>query len=677
MPAPSPRRSAAGSPAHADPDPRVLDARPDTLDFRDQMYLPTLVEVPTHIPVQDWLQWQVPVLDQGREGACTGYGLATVANYLLLRRRVLPDKVPVSPRMLYDLARRYDEWPGEKYSGSSARGAMKGWHKHGVCSEAVYPSSGRRRRSGSGGGLTDERTSEARRRPLGAYFRVNHRDLVAVHSAIAEVGVLYATAVVHDGWEHIGADGAIPFDDPAETGGHAFALVAYDEQGLWLQNSWGPDWGLGGLARISYDDWLKNGTDLWVARLGAPVTLHTAGATASAHAAGAGRSAAYAYADLRPHVVSIGNEGELRAGGSYGTTPESLRDIFDDDIPRVTAGWSRRRVLVYAHGGLVGESAAVQRLADYRPALLAGQAYPLALIWRTDLWTTVTNLLQDAIRRRRPEGVLDAAKDFLLDRLDDALEPLARSLGGKLAWDEMKENAALAGGPRGALRALAEHLQALAGQPGGVEVHLVGHSAGAILLAPLLTQLTARGLPVRSCTLWAPACTHALFDSHYRPAVESGAVERLALYVLRDGAEQDDHCARIYNKSLLYLVSNALEARPRIPGWRRDRPVRDGVPLLGMERFLTPELRTLLSRKPHRLVVAPTAADGGPGASQARTHGGFDDDDATVRSTFAAILETPAAGARSAEADLQFMRSGSSLRDRRQRIEAGARGAGR
>ena len=64
---------------------------------------------------------------------CTGFGLATVAHYLLIRRHVVPDRTPVSPRMLYDMARRYDEWEGESYDGSSARGAMKGWYKHGVC----------------------------------------------------------------------------------------------------------------------------------------------------------------------------------------------------------------------------------------------------------------------------------------------------------------------------------------------------------------------------------------------------------------------------------------------------------------------------------------------------------------------------------------------------------------
>src|SRR6185503_15550204 len=96
---------------------RTFDARPDTLDFRDRMYMPTLIEVPTHIPISRYKKYKIPILDQGTEGACTGFGLATVANYLLTRRKVIPDPTPVSPRMLYELARRHDEWPGEDYSG--------------------------------------------------------------------------------------------------------------------------------------------------------------------------------------------------------------------------------------------------------------------------------------------------------------------------------------------------------------------------------------------------------------------------------------------------------------------------------------------------------------------------------------------------------------------------------
>ena len=116
-----------------------FDVRRDTIDFRDLLYTPTLVEVPSAIDPEQYRQKGVPVLYQGNEGACTGFGLATVANYLLRTRRVVPDEIEVSPRMFYEMAKRYDEWPGEKYSGSSARGAMKGWHKHGVCSSKVWP----------------------------------------------------------------------------------------------------------------------------------------------------------------------------------------------------------------------------------------------------------------------------------------------------------------------------------------------------------------------------------------------------------------------------------------------------------------------------------------------------------------------------------------------------------
>jgi predicted chitinase len=653
---------------------RRFDARPDTLDFRDLMYVPTLVEVPTHVPLGDYLDCNVPILDQGTEGACTGYGLATVANYLLLRRRVLPDPVPVSPKMFYDLARRYDEWPGENYEGSSARGAMKGWHKHGVCKEGIYPSRG----PGVKGGLTQERTSEARRRPLGAYFRVNHKDLVAMHSALAEVGVLYASAVVHEGWSDVGPDGAIA-PSLKVLGGHAFAIVAYDENGFWIQNSWGPGWGKGGFAQIGYDDWLRNGTDVWVARLGAPVKLLTAEGTAAAHADSAGRSAAYSYGDLRPHVVSVGNDGLLLPGGDYGTTAESLEQIFTDDIPRVTGPWKKRRILLYAHGGLVSESSAVQRVADYRQALLDAEAYPLAFVWKTDVWTTLTNILKDAVRRRRPEGVLDAAKDFMLDRLDDALEPLARALGGKALWDEMKENATLSSsGAGGAARRVADHLKSLADDGKGLEIHLVGHSAGSIFLGPVVGLLAERGLNIASCSLWAPACTHELFNRDFLPAIKDKRIERFALYLLRDKAEQDDHCAHIYNKSLLYLVSHALEVHARIPVFR------EGVPILGLERWLTPDLRRLLASAGNRLVVAP---DGGGDASltTAQHHGDFDDDTATVASTFAFMLAAGATrkgaasqGARAiaeeATGELTFRRSGSSLRDRRQGIDLTTRG---
>src|SRR5258706_6014590 len=283
---------------------RTLDARPDTPDCRDKLYQATLVEVPPLIPLEDYQQRGVPILDQGQEGACTGFGLATVANFLLRGRRVRPDTEPVSARMFYEMARRYDEWPGEDYSGSSARGAMKGWHKHGVSSEAVWPYNA----NDAGGSLDNERAADASGRPLGAYYRVNHQDLICMHSALAEVGVLYATAKVHDGWRTPDTDGKIGRTQNI-IGGHAFAIVAFDHDGFWIQNSWGPDWGKEGFGHISYDDWLANGTDVWVARLGAPIAFGTPEATARGNAVVAGRGGGQIWATRRPHAITLGEAG--------------------------------------------------------------------------------------------------------------------------------------------------------------------------------------------------------------------------------------------------------------------------------------------------------------------------------------------------------------------------------
>lgn len=638
-----------------------LDALPDTLDFRDRMFDPTLIEVPTNIPLADYQQWKIPILDQGQEGACTGFGLATVANYLLTRRKVIPDPSPVSPRMFYEIAKRYDEWPGENYEGSSARGAMKGWHKHGVCAESVWPYSAKKT---AGDLLTSSRAEEAKRRPLGSYFRVNHRDLVAMHSAISEVGILYATAMVHSGWADLGKDGLIK-QSSQKLGGHAFAIVAYDANGFWIQNSWGTTWGKDGFGQVTYDDWLENGTDIWVARLGAPVKLITADASATGYTAAARDSRSYVFCDLRPHIISVGNDGELRTDGTYGTSAEDVRTIVEQDFPALTEKWKTRRLLLYAHGGLVAEDAAIQRIADYRAAFLDSEVYPLSFIWKTDYWSTIKNILSDALQRRRPEGFLDKSKDFMLDRLDDALEPLARALSGKLEWDEMKENALLASSSAsGATRTAANHIAALLEHDPSIEVHLACHSAGSIFHAGLVRQLTEKapaghGLTIESCTLWAPACTVDLFKQSYLPALNSKNIKRFAMFTLTDDAERNDNCAEIYHKSLLYLVSNAFEMRSRIP------LVREGEPILGMEKFVRPALLPIFSQPGAEWVRCPNnEVEGSNKASRARSHGDFDDDTCTVKATLSRILNVKEAG----KAAVRFHRTASSQLDRRNRL---------
>src|SRR5262245_66618430 len=67
---------------------RLLDVRPDRIDLRDRAYLPRLKSLPREFPSHDAFVRLLPkyknmILDQGAEGACTGFGLAGVVNYLL------------------------------------------------------------------------------------------------------------------------------------------------------------------------------------------------------------------------------------------------------------------------------------------------------------------------------------------------------------------------------------------------------------------------------------------------------------------------------------------------------------------------------------------------------------------------------------------------------------------
>ena len=98
----------------------TLNALQDIPDLRDWPFEPALRQLNRYIRPPS----RLIILDQQKEGACTGFGLAAIENLLNYRRG---NKTHVSPRMLYEMAKWHDEWPGESYADSSCRGAIKGW----------------------------------------------------------------------------------------------------------------------------------------------------------------------------------------------------------------------------------------------------------------------------------------------------------------------------------------------------------------------------------------------------------------------------------------------------------------------------------------------------------------------------------------------------------------------
>ena len=112
----------------------------------------------------------------------------------------------------------------------------------------------------------------------------------------------------------------------------------------------------------------------------------------------------------------------------------------------------------------------------------------------------------------------------------------------------------------------ADRLCDLAKGVDGLRIHLVGHSAGSIAGGHLLTRLRSKDQAIASCTLYAPACDISFALQHYKTAVDAHKLPlgSLNIHTLTDSLEQDDSVGP-YRKSLLYLVSRALERLHKTP----------------------------------------------------------------------------------------------------------------
>src|SRR6188768_3442252 len=438
---------------------RLLDARPDRLDLRDFPYRPPLKNLPPEYPDAAVLKRSFPkyaadkmVLDQGKEGACTGFGLAGVVNYL--RWMAVQDSAPkrrktapppkVSPRMLYHLARFYDEWPGEDYDGSSCRGALKGWHRHGVCDDRLWPY---RNKAGEVVFIEplDGWDANATQCPIGVYYRIDKASVVDMQAAIREVGAIYVSGNVHAGWfpktwtKRNGIACIDPPPDGANTGGHAFALVGYNRYGFIVQNSWGPAWGTKGFAILPYEDWITRGTDAWAVVLGAPIEkaesphYHESEALSARASAGTGTSAlagppaAAVSAAVTPwdrdnayrHAVVMGNNGTLINRNISRQALSAFEHVLVD-APTEFCGTGPARLVLYAHGGLNAEEESVKRIQVMAPYFEANGAYPVFFTWRTGVFESLGGILDDIKHGVEPSGALRDVWRVVKDAVGEA-----------------------------------------------------------------------------------------------------------------------------------------------------------------------------------------------------------------------------------------------------------------
>jgi hypothetical protein len=597
-------------------------SRRDSLDFRDWIYEPALVPLEVELFPDPR---KIKILDQGEEGACTGFGLSAVINMLLrLRDGARADQV--SPRMLYEMAKRHDRWPGESYDGSSARGCMKGWYKSGVCPEESWPYS-----TEDPGTLDDEARLAALKYPLGAFYRVlpKRSDLQA---ALHEVPAVFVTAGTHAGWDKP-VDGLIEHTlGDEEQGGHAFAVIGYTEEGFLIQNSWNKDWGgvefengksYPGCAIWSYEDFDRHLWDAWVARLGRPfenvAALEFSAERREEYVRGSAPVTRATPRDvIRDHFIHI-DDGQFDPQGDYFTYPEEARKII-----RKAADGEAKHILFYAHGGLNKVKKAARRVQRWRPVFKENGIYEIHFIWETGLWGELRDVLfgkQDFVEGRA--GGLGNWKDRWFEKVTG---PAGRGL-----WSEMRSDGelAFAGSDNAGSDCIVTLLTALTELPATKrpKLHLAGHSAGSIFLGHMLkrwaAQTSATGVNpgFETMSLFAPACTNNFFGTHIKPSLQTGVLQHLHHFHLDDPTERDDTVAKVYGKSLLYLVSRSYEKK----GVK--------VPIMGMAKHRDTFPDSGVTNR-----ISHYNPDEHPDRTTSKSHGGFDNDMTTMNSLLRLIL---------------------------------------
>jgi hypothetical protein len=599
---------------------RRLDILPDMPDIRDRVYMPHLRAL--HPAIYPRIAFSVR--DQGQDLSCTGFSLAHVVDFLRFREIGGDSPQRVSARMLYEMAKKNDEWSGSNYEGSSIRGAIKGLFRNGVCSEAAAPDDP----TVESWSLTYEMAKEARETRLGAYYRLQP-DLSDYHAALNEVGVIYASAQIHSNWTKPANGHIVPGGKPA--GGHAFTVVGYDEAGFWILNSWGSQWGTNGLAHWSYDDWAASIMDAWVLQLGvrAPKAFGATARLTLSNASGSRVSGDPGRGDIIGHFINI-DDGRLVTDGKYGspTSAEMQETVKRLTLPEANTGKGYDHLVIYAHGGLNSLSDEAKRIAAWKRTDIFGRnkLYNFHLMWGSGFIDEVFGKLSESPAGGRVGG-----------RFSDWLfEAGLGKEAGSYAWRNMKQDArvAFSGGNdyNGGIHGLSPLLTGLDKNASRPKLHFVGHSAGAIVLGNLLSSLKTfklKQIELASIHLMAPACTVDFFNQHYGPYLkDQGALklkDKIYLYNLTNKLEVADTVSAgssilpSYSHSLLYLVSRAYEDKP-------------GTALAGMQVFrggmpTHSRLDIEYSR--------PT------GKTTSETHGGFDNDATTLTTIMSRILKSP------------------------------------
>ena len=208
---------------------RKLDWKP-RFDKRSKNY-PVRGVLAKKVARKDVLWVAGPILDQKSEGACVGFGWTAeaLATPFVVNLKTIPYKVPSTPhpfaRYVYVNAKKVDEYPGENYDGTSVLAGAK--VMQGLNTIVSYSWA----------------------------FSVDD-----VIDALIQKGPVVLGINWYDGM-YEAPNGVLSISGD-HVGGHCVLAIGYKvssqkfngKPSIVIQNSWGSDWGINGLAEIEVSE---------------------------------------------------------------------------------------------------------------------------------------------------------------------------------------------------------------------------------------------------------------------------------------------------------------------------------------------------------------------------------------------------------------------------------------
>ncbi|HYP05201.1 MAG TPA: caspase family protein [Bryobacteraceae bacterium] len=328
--------------------------------------------------------------------------------------------------------------------------------------------------------------------------------------------------------------------------------------------------------------------------------------------------------ELRPYAINL-RHGRLSGGGVFNTSKAHVEAIFREHLVKAYEAKKQGeplRIVFWAHGGLVSEAKGLAIAHLQHKWWLKNGCYPIHFVWESGLLETLLPFIGRGVSR----DIFDFTSDF-------AIEQIVR-VPGSAVWGLMKLSAETAstaedGGALFAARLLAEFCHS---HP-EVELHACGHSAGSIFHNHFLPACRQSGVPSFEWVHYlAPAVRVKNFLEKLHPLI-GNYIKRISIYTMREALEKDDHVAKVYRKSLLYLIRNAMNFE-----FRSD--------ILGLEECLLEDetLKKTFGLAGHSssigdCVFSKSPSDSGRNASRSTTHGGFDNDRPTMHSILRRIAK--------------------------------------